>query len=96
MSMLGPLKTMHRPEVKSSADQCDLLVALPLKKFPKLLSKVKIVYDCHYDESVTDPEDSDMQEKTDLDSSFQITQDDTTTDDIFNKYIQTLVMKLNK
>ena len=72
--MLRSLNAMHRPEVKSSADQCDLLAAPPLKKFPKLLSKVKIVYDCHYDKSATDPEDSDMQEETDLDSSFQITQ----------------------
>ena len=80
MSTLGCLNATHRPEVKSSADQCDLLAAPPLKKFPKLLSKVKIVYDRHYDESATDPEDSEMQEETDLDSSFQIMQDDTTTE----------------
>jgi len=39
--------------------------------------KSKIFYDCHYDECVTDPEDSNM---VDLDLSFQITQDDTTTE----------------
>ena len=80
MSTLRPLNAMHRPEVKSSADQCDLLAAPPLKKFLKLLSKVKIVHDRHYDKSATDPEDRDMQEETDLVSSFQITQDDTTTE----------------
>ena len=49
MSTVGPLNGMHCPEVMSSADQCDPLAAPLLKKFPKLLSKVKIVYDCHYD-----------------------------------------------
>jgi len=82
MSTLEPLNAMYHPEVKSSADQCDLLAAPPLKKFPKLLSKVKIVYDHHYDECATDPEDSNVVdlEETDLDSSLQITQDDTTTE----------------
>jgi len=78
----GPLNAIHHPDVKSSADQRDLLAAPPLKKFPRLLSKVKIVHDCHYDECATDSEDSDMinLEETVLDSSFQITQDNTTTE----------------
>ena len=79
MSILGFLNAMHRPEVKSVGEQCDLLAAPPLKKFPKVLSKVSIIHD---ESLTTDPEDSDMVdlEETDLDSSFQITQDDTTTE----------------
>ena len=55
------------------------MAAPPLKKFPKVLSKVSIIHD---ESLTTDPEDSDMVdlEETDLDSSFQITQDDTTTE----------------
>jgi len=72
-SILGSNTVSHVPSVHSVEVQCNLLAAPPLKKLPKALSVV-------LDQSFTsDPEDTDMGE-TDLDSLFQITQDDTTTE----------------
>ena len=66
---------MHLPGVDSIGVQCNLLAAPPLKKLSKVPNALEESF-------TTDPEDTDMgdHEETDLDSSFQTTQDDTTTE----------------
>ena len=65
---------MHLPGTDSIGAQCNLLAASTLKTLSKEPNALEESF-------TTDPEDTDMgdHEETYLDSSFQITQDDTTT-----------------
>ena len=75
---------LEKQSVQSIGVQCDLLAAPPLTKFSKLQkgSEQKVISDPEDTDLtdqrvISDPEDTDF---TDLDASFQISQEDSTTE----------------